>query len=79
MQARADLLVPAKVTTPKAEAIPRLDVEFLRVVRGELATLSIEEREALRENYIQQVTEAQRHLESLMRVVVLIESYTEAT
>lgn len=78
MQARADRLVPSVSEKQKPEAIPRLDLEFLRVVRGELATLSVEEREALREDYAQQVAEAQKHLESLLRVLTMIESYTDA-
>lgn len=91
ISAREKLLLPPKGTrvvsaapteetveepvTVKEAAIPRLDLEFLRVVLGELVTLTVEERDALRADYIAQVTEAQTHLESLLRVVSLIDSF----
>lgn len=84
MQTRAALLLPASAPVQRAArtetpSIPRLEMEFLRVVRTELATLAPEEREAMREDYAQQIAEAQKHLESLMRVAALIDSYSEST
>jgi len=74
----ARVLVPAAkaVAAPEpVSAATKLEREYLRSVRETLSTLSVEEVEAMRDDYVVQVAEAQKHLESLHRTLALIEAF----
>lgn len=70
--------IPAAALPAPTSKHAKLEIEFLRTLRAELEGLTPDEREALRDDYKQQVVEAQRGLESLMRTLALIEAFVES-
>jgi len=71
--------VEIPVASPVEPTLPKIELEFLRVVREELNTLDGSERVALRASYVDQINEAQQHLQSLMRVLTMIEAFNESS